>query len=63
LVLTTTWVDPGSSFGPDNISGGTDSSGVSFGSAPATLVSYIPPSTTYLTTAAWGTPTVAATVS
>ena len=65
LVLTTTWVDPGggAAGAPDNISGGSDSSGVSFGSAPATLVSYIPPSATYLTTAAWGTPTVAATVS
>jgi len=62
LVLTTTWVDPGSSFGPDNISGGSAPSGVSFGSAPATIVSYIPPSTTYLSNS-WGTPTVAATTS
>jgi len=63
LVLTTTWYDPGGSAvgSADNISGGTDTSGVSFGTAPATVVTYYPPSTTYLTNT-WGTPTVAATV-
>lgn len=64
LVLTTTWVDPGSAgtgYANDNISGGTATSGISFGTAPATVVTYFPPSTTYLTSAAWGTPTVAAT--
>jgi hypothetical protein len=36
----------------------------SFGAAtaPTTLVTYFPPSSTYLTTASWGTPTIAATV-
>jgi hypothetical protein len=63
LVLTTTWVDPGGSVvgSSDNISGGTATTGITFGTAPATVVTYFPPSTTYLS-AAWGTPTVAATV-
>lgn len=62
LVLTTTWVDPGGSGAgsTDAITGGTATSGISFGSAPATVVTYFPPSSTYLT-ASWGTPTVAAT--
>lgn len=65
LTLVTTWVDDGTS-GPgvsSNISGGTDTASPysSFGTAPAVLVRYIPPSTTYLTNS-WGTPTVAATV-
>lgn len=65
LVLTTTWVDPGGSTAgsSDNISGGTATSGISFGTAPATVVTYFPPSTTYLTTASWGTPTIVAAVS
>lgn len=64
LVLTTTWVDPGGSAvgSSDNISGGTATSGISFGTAPATVVTYFPPSSTYLTEASWGTPTVAAAV-
>jgi hypothetical protein len=63
LVLTTTWVDPGGSGvgSSDDISGGTATTGISFGTAPATVVTYFPPSSTYLS-AAWGTPTVAATV-
>jgi hypothetical protein len=63
LVLTTTWVDPGGSGAgsTDAISGGTATSGISFGSAPATVVTYFSPSTTYLTEASWGTPTVSAT--
>jgi hypothetical protein len=62
LVLTTTWVDPGGSGtgSSDNISGGTAPTGVTLGTAPATVVSYFPPATTYLTNS-WGTPTVAAT--
>jgi hypothetical protein len=62
LVLTTVWVDPGGSGvgSSDDISGGTATTGITFGTAPATVVTYFPPSTTYLT-AAWGTPTVAAT--
>jgi hypothetical protein len=63
LVLTTTWVDPGGSGAgsTDAISGGTATTGISFGTAPATVVTYFPPSGTYLTEASWGTPTVAAT--
>lgn len=67
LVLTTTWVDPGGS-GPgssDDISGGTATSSPSTtitGTAPTTLVTYFPPESTYLTTASWGTPTIAASV-
>jgi len=62
LVLTTTWVDPGGSGtgSSDNISGGTAPTGVTLGTAPATVVSYFPPATTYLTNS-WGTPGVAAT--
>lgn len=64
LVLTTTWVDPGGSVpgSSDNISGGTAPSGATFGTAPATIVTYYPPATTYLSNS-WGTPTVAATTS
>jgi hypothetical protein len=68
LVLTTVWSDPGGSGAgsSDNISGGTglSSPATSFGAAtaPTTLVTYLPPSSTYLTTASWGTPTIAATV-
>jgi hypothetical protein len=62
LVLTTVWTDPGGS-GPgssDNISGGTATTGITFGTAPATVVTYFPPSSTFLS-ASWGTPTVVAT--
>jgi hypothetical protein len=61
LVLTTTWVDPGGSGAgsSDNISGGTATTGISFGTAPATVVTYFPPSTNNLTNT-WGTPTVVA---
>jgi hypothetical protein len=63
LVLTTTWNDPGGILPPnDNISGGTATTGITFGTAPATVVTYFPPSTTYLTEASWGTPTVLAAV-
>jgi len=63
LILTTTWTDPGGSTAgsSDDISGGTATTGITFGTAPATVVTYFPPSTTYLS-ASWGTPTVAATV-
>lgn len=67
LTLVTTWVDGGySGAGKDNaISGGTPTTSPfsSFGTAPAVLVRFIPPSSTYLTSAAWGTPAVAASVS
>jgi hypothetical protein len=56
LVITTLW----SASDGDAISGGTASSGATPGTAPTTIVTYFPPSTTYLTNS-WGTPTVAAT--
>lgn len=66
LVITTTWVDPGGSGvgSSDVISGGTDTTSPfsSFGTAPATLVTLFVPSSTYLTSASWGTPTIAASV-
>jgi hypothetical protein len=44
----------------DPITGGTAASGATPGTAPTTIVTYFPPSTTYLS-ASWGTPTIAAT--
>jgi hypothetical protein len=64
LTLTTVWSDAGDAtpFGSTNdISGGTATSGISFGTAPATVVTYFPPSTAQLTNT-WGTPTVVASV-
>ena len=61
LVLTTVWTDPGSTSPVSNdITGGTATTGITFGTAPATVVTYFPPATTHLTNT-WGTPTVAAT--
>jgi hypothetical protein len=57
LTFVTTWVQADA----DPISGGTASSGATPGTAPTTICTYFPPSTTYLTSASWGTPTVAAT--
>jgi hypothetical protein len=66
LVLTTTWVDPGGSGtgSSDVITGGTATASpfTTFGTAPATVVTLFVPSSTYLTSAAWGTPTIAAAV-
>jgi hypothetical protein len=67
LTLVTTWVSDGSSGAGTtaNISGGTATTSPSItitGTAPTTLVTYLPPSSTYLTTASWGTPTIAASV-
>jgi hypothetical protein len=56
LTITTVWVNPEG----DPISGGTAASGATPGTAPCTVVTYFPPSTTYLTNS-WGTPSVAAT--
>ena len=67
LTLVTTWFQPAVSAAgtTTNISGGTgvSSPATSIGAAtaPTTLVTYIPPSTTYLTNS-WGTPTIAASV-
>jgi len=57
LTFTTVW----SAADGDAISGGTASVGATPGTAPTTICTYTPPSTTYLTTASWGTPTVVAT--
>lgn len=56
LTFTTLW----SASDGDPISGGTASSGATPGTAPTTICTYFPPSTTYLTQS-WGTPTIAAT--
>jgi hypothetical protein len=67
LTFVTTWVDDGSSGAgvSSNISGGTATSSPSTtitGTAPTTLLTYRPPSSTYLTEASWGTPTIASSV-
>lgn len=67
ITLSTTWVDPGGSAvgSTDQITGGsatTSPSTTITGDAPTTLVTYIPPETTYLSNT-WGTPTIAASVS
>jgi hypothetical protein len=56
LTITTLW----SASDGDPITGGTAPTGATPGTAPCTIVTYFPPSTTYLS-ASWGTPTVAAT--
>lgn len=66
VTFVTTWVDDGTSAPgtTSNISGGTDTASPfsAFGTAPAVLVRYVAPSTTYLTNS-WGTPTIASTIS
>jgi hypothetical protein len=64
LTLTTNWFSPARNVaGTSNeISGGTATSGITFGSAPTTVVTYYPPESTYLSNT-WGTPTVASSVS
>jgi len=57
LIIDTVW----SASDGDAITGGTAASGATPGTAPCTICTYYPPSTTYLTSASWGTPTVAAT--
>jgi hypothetical protein len=67
ITYSTTWVDPGLAGAgrSDVISGGTGvtspATSIGAATAPTTLVTFIPPSTTYLTNT-WGTPTVAASV-
>jgi hypothetical protein len=64
LILTTTWTDPGLAGAgrSDVITGGTatNSPFTTFGTAPATVVTLFPPSSTHITNT-WGTPTIAAT--
>lgn len=67
LTLVTTWVSDGSSGAGTtaDISGGTATSSPSTtisGTAPTTLVTYLPPSTAQGLSASWGTPTIAASV-
>ena len=64
ITLTTVWFDSGDAtpYGSTNkISGGTATTGITFGTAPACVVTYFPPETVYLTNT-WGTPTIAASV-
>ena len=64
LTLTTTWFSAARATSGSSryISGGTATTGITFGTAPTTVVTYFPPETTYLTNT-WGTPTVASTAS
>jgi hypothetical protein len=66
LTLTTTWSSATAGGDGQNrtISGGTTTGSpfTAFGTAPAVLVRFIPPSTTFLPTGSWGTPTVSASV-
>ena len=64
LTLVTTWFSPARpvSGSSRTISGGTATTGITFGTAPTTVVTYFPPETVYLTNT-WGTPTVASSVS
>jgi hypothetical protein len=66
LTLVTLWSDDGTGVigATSNISGGTPTASPSTtitGDAPTTLVTYIPPSTSFLANS-WGTPTIAASV-
>jgi len=64
LTLVTTWFSAARATSGSSryISGGTATTGITFGTAPTTVVTYFPPETTYLTNT-WGTPTVASTAS
>jgi hypothetical protein len=64
LTLVTTWFSAAraTSGSSRSISGGTATTGITFGTAPTTVVTYFPPSTTYLTNT-WGAPSVASSVS
>ena len=58
LTFTASWIQADA----DPISGGTASSGATPGTAATTICTYFPPSTTYLTSASWGTPSISASV-
>lgn len=62
LTLVTTWHDDGATVGTAAIVGGTATTGITFGTAGATVATYIPPETTYLSNT-WGSPTVTSTLS
>jgi hypothetical protein len=57
LTLVTTWFSAAraTSGSSRTISGGTATSGITFGTAPTTVVTYFPPETTYLANT-WGSP-------
>jgi hypothetical protein len=61
ITLTTVWYDngDGNTGSTAQINGGSATSGISFGSAPSTIVTYFNPETTYITNT-WGTPTISA---
>ena len=63
LTLTTIWYDNGDGNvgSTAQISGGTPTTGITFGTAPTTVVTYFPPETTNLTNV-WGTPSVSSDV-
>jgi len=63
LTLTTTW-NQGTQTNATGISGGTDTASpyTAFGTAPAVLCRFIPPSTAQGLSASWGTPAVASSV-
>jgi len=65
VTFTTYWFSPARNVAgtTNEISGGTATSGISFGSSPATVLTYFPPSLTGPITNTWGTPTVASSVS
>jgi len=60
ITINTTWYDNGDLYG-SVISGGTPTSGIIFGTAPTTLVTYFSPETTYISNS-WGSPTISSTV-
>jgi hypothetical protein len=67
LTFVTTWVDDGTGGAGTtaNISGGTATTSPSTtitGTAPTTLLTFRPPSSTFLTEASWGTPAIASSV-
>jgi hypothetical protein len=64
LTLVTSWFSAARATAGTTraISGGTATTGITFGTAPTTVVTYFPPESTYLTNT-WGTPTVASSVS
>jgi hypothetical protein len=62
LTLVTTWFDAGGVSGTAQITGGTATTGITFGTAGTTVVTYFPPETTYLTNT-WGSPTVTSSLS
>jgi hypothetical protein len=67
ITFTTAWFDPGGSpaGSTDVITGGTGvtspATSIGAATAPTTLVTYFPPSTSFLTNT-WGTPTIAASI-